>query len=155
VKQDPVRPPAVHERREQVLSRRPLIKTPRVALALLFASIVSLVSGSAWAQLITEFSAGISAGAAPTGITAGPCGAGINRCLWYADYGQGLPTLPSRIGRITTDGTVTEFSAGISFNAGPVSITEGPVHWSRSRPLEIWCPLRAGGSIPPPGTNLP
>ena len=93
-------------------------KTPRVVVAFLFACI-GLLCRSARAQVVTEFSAGISPGAAPTGITAGPCGDG-GRCLWFTESGL------DRIGRITLGGTVTEFSAGISAGAQLTWIAEGP-----------------------------
>ncbi|MGH8556631.1 MAG: hypothetical protein ACRESZ_04040 [Methylococcales bacterium] len=49
------------------------------------------LSGAARAQIVTEFSVGITAGAAPEGITAGPDGN-----LWFT--GSGIDS----IGRITT-----------------------------------------------------
>ena len=81
-----------------------------------FASVLLASSmGVALAQVVTEFSAGISAGAAPYGIVAGPEGN-----LWFTELSG------RRIGRITPAGVVTEFSAGISASAGPVTITLGP-----------------------------
>jgi streptogramin lyase len=74
-----------------------------------------LLSGGAYAQVVTEFSAGISAGSAPFGITAGPDGN-----LWFTEQ-QG-----NRIGRITPNGVVTEFSAGITAGANLQSIAAGP-----------------------------
>src|SRR4029434_7383036 len=74
-----------------------------------------LLSGSAWAQVVTEFSTGITAGAAPFGITAGPDGN-----LWFTE--QQL----DRIGRITTLGVVTECSAAIAGGSSLVRITAGP-----------------------------
>jgi virginiamycin B lyase len=65
--------------------------------------------------VVTNYSGGISAGANPLGITAGPDGN-----LWFTEYGG------NRIGRITPLGVVTEFSAGISAGAGPSFITAGP-----------------------------
>jgi len=67
------------------------------------------------AGVVTEFSAGISAGAYPYGITAGPDGN-----LWFTEY------YSNRIGRITPAGAVTEFSAGISADTVRVNITAGP-----------------------------
>jgi len=64
---------------------------------------------------IVEYSAGISPGAAPAYITAGPDGN-----LWFAEVGV------NKIGRITPAGVVTEFSAGITPNSGPTGITAGP-----------------------------
>ena len=57
--------------------------------------------------VVTEFSAGITAGAQPVGITAGPDGN-----LWFTEYSG------DRIGRITPLGVVTEFSAGITRRRG-------------------------------------
>jgi virginiamycin B lyase len=65
---------------------------------------------------VTEFSSGISATdplAGPWDITAGPDGN-----LWFTEPGI------SRIGRITSTGLITEFSAGIT--AAPYGITAGP-----------------------------
>ena len=59
--------------------------------------------------------AGITAGAGPRGITAGPDGN-----LWFTEYDG------DRIGRITPAGVVTEFSAGITAGAGPRGIAAGP-----------------------------
>lgn len=59
------------------------------------------------AGVITEFSAGMSAGARPRRLAAGPDGA-----MWFTEEGL------QRIGRITMNGVITEFSAGISSDAG-------------------------------------
>ena len=67
------------------------------------------------AGVITEFSAGITFGAWPMGITAGPDGN-----LWFTEYHG------NRIGRITPAGAVTEFSAGLHANAVPEQIATGP-----------------------------
>jgi streptogramin lyase len=66
------------------------------------------------AGVITEFTAGIAAGAAPEDIAAGSDGN-----LWFTEPGT------NRIGRITTGGVVTEFAAGISAGAGPDKIVAG------------------------------
>jgi streptogramin lyase len=80
------------------------------------AVLTALLSSSARAQVVTEFSAGISPGAVPYVITAGPDGN-----LWFTENGG------NRIGRITPPtGFVTEFSAGISPGAGLYGITAGP-----------------------------
>ena len=74
------------------------------------------------AGIITEFSAGITPGSRPTGITAGPDGN-----LWFTEPGIGATgSGPDRIGRITPAGTVTEFSAGITPGSVPEGITAGP-----------------------------
>jgi streptogramin lyase len=61
------------------------------------------------------FGAGITAGAEPTDITAGPDGN-----LWFTEPGIG------GVGRMTTGGIVTEFTAGITAGAEPTDITAGP-----------------------------
>jgi virginiamycin B lyase len=73
-------------------------------------------SGAAQAQVVTEFSAGITTGAGPYFITAGPDGN-----LWFTEFGGG-----ARIGRITPAGVVTEFSAGITLPASVLGIANGP-----------------------------
>lgn len=60
---------------------------------------------------VTEFN--LAAGSGPYGITSGPDGA-----LWFTE------TVTNKIGRITTDGTVTEFSIPTP-NSNPESITTG------------------------------
>ena len=63
----------------------------------------------------------------PTHITAGPDGN-----LWFTEYGH------DRIGRITTTGVVTEFSAGITAGAHPMASRPAPMatcgsrNWRRS-----------------------
>ena len=84
-------------------------------LAPFFVALV-LACGSARAQVVTEFTAGITGN--PYFITSGPCGNSANRCLWFTEPSS------HRVGRITTGGTVTEFGAGIS--SEPYGITEGP-----------------------------
>src|SRR4029453_18259009 len=86
----------------------------RVIQACMLASLC-LLAGGAWAQVVTEFSAGITAGAAPNFITAGPDGN-----LWFTEL------FGNRIGRITPAGVVTELSAGITAAAAPFGITAGP-----------------------------
>jgi hypothetical protein len=90
------------------------MKPCRALLACVLASL-SLLSGGAWGQVVTEFSTGITAGAAPDGITAGPDGN-----LWFAEPNA------NGVARITPLGVVTEFSAGITAGAQPVDIAAGP-----------------------------
>src|SRR5436309_13520077 len=87
------------------------MKTSRIVLGCILASL-GFLAGGAGAQIITEFSAGISAGAGLANIIAGPDGN-----LWFTEANI------DRIGRITPSGVVTEFSAGITANAGPSGIT--------------------------------
>src|SRR5215470_14909760 len=84
-----------------------------LAAAALAVSVTAQVAGAD--VVITEFSAGITAGAGLGGITAGPDGN-----LWFTE--QGI----DRIGRITPAGVVTEFGAGITAGAGLGGITAGP-----------------------------
>ena len=72
-------------------------------------------TGPAQAQVVTDFSAGISTGARPMRITAGPDGN-----VWFTE------PYTLRIGRITPSGVITEFSDGISVNVLPQGITLGP-----------------------------
>ena len=85
-------------------------------LGLIIISIVaslSLLSGDVSAQVVTEFSLRITNG--PYGIAAGPDGN-----LWFTEL------FGNRIGRITPQGVVTEFGAGIKAGAAPLGITTGP-----------------------------
>jgi virginiamycin B lyase len=73
---------------------------------------------SASGPAITEYSAGIPAGAAPNGIAQGPDGA-----MWFTERDA------DAIGRIASDGTVTQYpSAGNPLQAGadPAGIVTGP-----------------------------
>ncbi len=75
---------------------------------------------------ISEFSAGMTPNRSTFGIAAGPDGA-----MWFTEEIGGLgPTNdgPGAIGRITMNGTITEFSAGISSSAyaHPSAIVQGP-----------------------------
>src|SRR6266516_3008942 len=90
------------------------MKQSCIVLSCILASLGLLATG-AGAQVVTEFSAGISAGAGLANITAGPDGN-----LWFTE-----PNI-DRIGRITPAGVVTEFSAGITAGARPYDITAGP-----------------------------
>ena len=74
-----------------------------------------LAAGVASGQTITEFSTGMTAGAYPYGITAGPDGN-----LWFTEFNG------DRIGRITPAGVITEFSTGMTAGAQPAFITAGP-----------------------------
>src|SRR5471030_2105360 len=84
--------------------------TSRIRVACLVFALLGLSSGIAQAQVVTEFTAGIT-GFRLQYITAGPDGN-----LWYTAPDSG------KIGRITPLGVVTEFSAGVF----PVGITAGP-----------------------------
>jgi streptogramin lyase len=87
----------------------------RVCEAIFYSGLLAFSVGIAQAQTVTEFSSGITAGAAIQSITVGPDGN-----LWFAENSG------NRIGRITLGGAITEFSIGISASAGLVDITTGP-----------------------------
>ena len=90
------------------------MKTSRIVLGCILA-LLGFLAGGACAQVITEFSAGITAGAGLGGIAGGPDGN-----LWFTE------TNIDRIGRITPQGVVTEFGAGITAGSRPFDITAGP-----------------------------
>src|SRR5260221_3883521 len=71
--------PARGEQNEQGL-KYPLMKRCRILVVCMLASFC-LLSGGALGQVVTEFSAGISANAAPQSITAGPDGN-----LWFTEF---------------------------------------------------------------------
>ena len=81
-----------------------------LALVLMCAGI-----GVANAQVVTEFATGITPGAEPFGIKAGPDGN-----LWFTEF------LGNRIGKITPLGVVTEFATGIPPGSNPFGIAAGP-----------------------------
>ena len=64
--------------------------------------------------MVTEFTAGLTP-SDPWDITAGPDGN-----LWFVSKS------PAFIGRITPDGTITEFSTGLTAGSEPTAITAGP-----------------------------
>jgi streptogramin lyase len=80
-------------------------------------TLIGLSTCIAQAQVVTEFSAGISPGSAPEGITAGPDGN-----LWFTEYWG------NRIGRITPLGVVTEFS-GTSFHPDEIRLGQDGNLW--------------------------
>lgn len=72
---------------------------------------------------VTEFSRGITTSEHPVGIAAGPDGA-----MWFTEYEtpSSYGVADSKIGRITMDGKITEYSKGITSTAGPGAIVAGP-----------------------------
>jgi streptogramin lyase len=88
-----------------------------------------LAAGTAGAQLITEFSAGIPPAPSPRGTVLGPDGN-----IWFTEQ------TGNRIGRITPAGVVTEYSAGLSPGAGPGGMALGPDN-------NIWFVERTGNRI--------
>jgi streptogramin lyase len=84
-------------------------------LALLIAAVAASAAPAIGVDLcITEFSVGITPGAAPIGITAGPGGS-----LWFVE------SAANKIGRITAAGVVTEFSIPAAGSQAQM-ITAGP-----------------------------
>ncbi|MCM3876966.1 MAG: hypothetical protein NEA02_11170, partial [Thermoanaerobaculia bacterium] len=106
------------------LIRKAFVASRARALFLAFV-LIGLSGLAAQAQVVTEFSTGVSAGSFPAGIAAGPDGN-----LWFAEQGSGGGGAGGGIGRITPLGVVTEFKAGATagFSAGaqPWAITAGP-----------------------------
>jgi streptogramin lyase len=94
------------------------MKNGRVPFGWVFA-LLCFMPGGAWAEVIAEFGSGITTGAFPYGITAGPDGN-----LWFTEVGGG-------IGKITTAGVVTVYTSGLTwgspggYGAGN-GITSGP-----------------------------
>jgi virginiamycin B lyase len=86
-------------------------------LALLLAAALA-APVSAAGPTITEYTAGIPAGAAPNGIAQGPDGA-----MWFTERNA------DAIGRVAADGTVTQYPTsgnGLQAGADPASIVTGP-----------------------------
>jgi streptogramin lyase len=98
-----------HGKNPSIASR---LRVVCLGLALLSAA------SAARAQVITDFSAGITPGAGPSSITAGPDGN-----LWFTECPILAGLTAPGIGRITPAGVVTEFSAG---GGCTYSITAGP-----------------------------
>src|SRR5438552_3301183 len=102
------------------------MKASRIVLGCILASL-GFLAGGAGAQIITEFSAGITGGEQTNDITAGPDGnlwfTGLHHPLCGSVCG-GRATCGGS-GRITPGGVVTEFSVGISVGAVALAITAG------------------------------
>jgi streptogramin lyase len=90
----------------------------RTTAVLAWAIALTLVPMSSAAAAVTEFG-GLTVGA-PADIVTGPDGA-----LWFTQQG-----VPGGVGRMTTDGSVTEYAAGVtpgfSLAAEPAHIAAGP-----------------------------
>src|SRR4051812_31795347 len=99
------------------------MKACRVVVVCVLVSLC--LPAGAWAQVVTEYSVGITDGSYPTGIATGPDGN-----VWFTEAGSGGGGGGGGIGRITPLGVVTEFKAGVTpgFTAGaqPWAITAGP-----------------------------
>jgi virginiamycin B lyase len=99
--------------------RKPVLRPALAALGLVLLT-ASAVSA---APVLTEFALP-SSNSTPNGITTGPDGA-----LWFTEEGavdfNGNAMGPSKIGRITTGGTITEFATPAA-NSDPRGITVGP-----------------------------
>ena len=86
----------------------------RVFASCMLAFVYLVSDGAAAARIrITEFSSGTSS--FTLAVTAGPDGN-----VWFSEGG-----VPSRIGKITTAGVVTEYSSGLSHSAGLQGIAAG------------------------------
>ena len=113
-----------------------------VGLALLV-----LAAIPAHAQVATEFNlVSISGASQPLFVAVGPDGN-----LWFTEFSG------NRIGRITPQGVVTEFSAGIGPGAGPNAITAGPdgnLWFTENLVDRIGRITPAGGRRPRRGTCL-
>jgi streptogramin lyase len=81
----------------------------------LAAAFLAAAAPASAAPTLTAFSTGVTPGATPTDIAAGPDGN-----LWFTEAAD-----PGRIGRITPAGQVTEFTAGLTPNSQPTSIVLG------------------------------
>jgi streptogramin lyase len=92
--------------------------TSTVLLRLATAAVVASLAVTAHAQVVTQYTAGISS--STRFITKGPDGN-----LWFTED-DGISGEKTAIGRITPAGVVTEFSAGITQDAHPGAITAGP-----------------------------
>ena len=75
------------------------------------------------AGAVTEYSSGITPGEQPRGIVAGPDGA-----MWFTEYTSpnSFPYGSAKIGRITTNGVISEYHKGLTNRAGPGNIVQGP-----------------------------
>jgi len=93
---------------------------------------------------ITEFG-GLTASSLPVAIAAGPDGN-----LWFTE------STGNRIGRITTSGTVTEFSAGITAGASPTSIAAGPDGnlWFTEYNIDRVAKITTGGTVTEYGAGI-
>ena len=93
-----------------------LAKAVRAGIAALVAAGVCASAAGAATPTVREFSTGLTAGAGPKGIAAGPDGN-----LWFTEAdGDG------GIGRISTSGVIREFTSGITPSVEPSAIAAGP-----------------------------
>jgi streptogramin lyase len=89
--------------------------TWRTRLTLPLASlVVALGAGTQAHASLTEFT-GLSAGS-PAGIADGP-----DAAVWFAQQGS-----PGGLGRMTSSGALTEFTAGLTAGADPADVATGP-----------------------------
>jgi streptogramin lyase len=79
------------------------VRSRSLCILVVLAGVLALAApAGAITPTITEFSAGLTAFSDPTSITVGPDGN-----LWFVEYPS-----PGRIGKITTQGTITEVATG-------------------------------------------
>src|SRR5437763_1556363 len=68
----------------------------------------------------TTFTAGITPNSFPLAMTGGPDGN-----VWFTEGSSGVQGGASRVAKVTPNGTITEFSAGISTGSTLLGITSG------------------------------
>jgi streptogramin lyase len=93
-----------------------LVRHASALVAVLLAAAFAFCLGAAGAAplgMITEFSSGLTLGANPAQVQAGP-----DAAIWFSDRA-------GAVGRITTDGTITEFSSGLNPGSAVRSIAMG------------------------------
>ena len=118
---------------EAVIVGKYIWRSCRHVVALVFAFGASTVAAEI--PFVTEFSVGISPGAAIRAIASGPDGN-----LWFTEL------FGNRIGRITPDGKVTEFPL-ITPHSYPAGITTGPNSIVAGPDGNLWFTETFGGKI--------
>lgn len=118
------------------MHRRLFLLTP---LALVTAMVVGSLAAATPLGALTEFSAGLNPGSVPFRIASG-----ADENLWFSDQG----TITKAIGRITTSGTITEFSLPATSVPRQVRVgADGNIWFTDTSPT-----APAIGQITPSGT---
>ncbi|HZU67725.1 MAG TPA: Virginiamycin B lyase [Ktedonobacteraceae bacterium] len=88
-----------------------------------------------------------NANSEPEGITSGPCGDGMQaQCLWFTEYAI-ISNNRANIGRITTDGTITEYQLPSDHaRANDITLGSGGVLYFTEQ-------INVGGDVPPFSTQ--